>query len=164
MIGTKNFFAIQLDNLSKLIIKRNVFGNRYSPRQIVVETIRKSFMEKFISSKLNSIDYIKACTTVFSFLYKNRSSFYLPMASLCQCSGSGKSKSSTTVLKTTPGFYICFRNDAKPDHETDAENKAGAFCYPESNNFSKMFMNIFKTEGNEPLYIVDTLEDQSNRP
>jgi hypothetical protein len=74
----------------------------------------ESFKADFNQLKLNSVDFIRAYASVYSYLYKNNSEFYTPLAYICQCSGSGKSKSATTVLKETPGFYVCLRN---PDRD-----------------------------------------------
>ena len=51
------------------------------------------------------LEYIKSYSQYF-LKYKI---FIAPITSLCQCSGSGKSKLSCSLTETNPGFYICCR-------------------------------------------------------
>jgi hypothetical protein len=60
---------------------------------------------------------------------------------------SGKFKSATTVLKETPGFYVCLRN---PDRDKDL------LLVPKANLITNALQNIFYGS-----YIEDGLEDQS---
>jgi hypothetical protein len=107
----------------------------------------ESFKADFNQLKLNSVDFIRAYASVYSYLYKNNSEFYTPLAYICQCSGSGKSKSATTVLKETPGFYVCLRN---PDRDK------ALLLVPKANLITNALQDIFYG-----TYINDGLEDQS---
>lgn len=65
--------------------------------------------------------------------------YYGPMVSLCQSSGSGKSKIAFELTKHGPGFFTVLR------HENETKS------YPSSNNVSTMLLNIMKDTKSESL-------------
>ena len=154
-IDDESFSVIPVSNISKFIFRRSnstaqnlreVTDVRFS---INPYTVYESFKADFNQLKLNSVDFIRGHASVYSYLYKKHSKFYVPMSCLCQCSGAGKSKSATTVLKETPGFYVCIR---EPESET--------LFAPRSNNATNALLEIFDIKNGK--YISDSLSDQND--
>ncbi len=147
IIDGKTFEALNIHTVSKLIIRKK----REYAQQVATKFIVQSFQSKFNKLQLNAVDFIKAYVVVYCSQWRSSQEFYVPMASLCQSSGSGKSKSCTTVLKTTPGFYICFRQSSLnvPIALSDMTG------YPGPSHFSKRILQIFNQS-----YIPDDLTDQ----
>ena len=102
-IESESFCVMQIWRISKFILKGPPSrSQKDSALSINPNPVIQSFMADFNQLKMNSVDFIRAHASVYSFLYKTNSKFYVPMACLCQCSGAGKSKSATTTLKETP--------------------------------------------------------------
>ena len=109
--------------------------------------VLQSFKADFNQLKMNSVDFIRAYASVYSFLYKTNAKFYVPMACLCQCSGAGKSKSATTTLKETPGFYVCIRDPG-----------SDSLAVPKANTITNALLEIFE----DKKYIADSFVNQSD--
>ncbi len=150
-IGVHEFKVTPIHTACKFIVRSKVAGNSSntsieSPSGIQVKPIVNSFKAPWNDLKLNAVEFIVASAFVYSWIYKEMPKFYAPISCLCQCSGSGKSKSCTTATKDTPGFYVCLR-DGDP----------AKFAFPKSNCISQALMDIFSSKN----LIVDTLDDQS---
>ena len=147
-IDERSFRVLPISTVSKFIIRSKVDGvhrsNERNPLAVDPETVASSFKAAFKDLKLDPVNYIIAHARAYSGCYKFDGKFYAPISCLCQCSGSGKSKSCTTATKRTPGFYVCFR-----------EAVSRSFSFPPANSVSASFLEIF-----DHTYTVDTLENQ----
>lgn len=100
-------------------------------------------LEKSFSRNLSSVGQKVLCDLELTLLQRcgngKWDSYLAPMVSLCQSSGSGKSKISVELLKRRPGYYIVFRED-------------GQTGYPKANANSKIlfdFVAEYKDENND---------------
>ena len=146
-IESESFCVMQIWRISKFILKGPPSrSQKDSALSINPNPVIQSFMADFNQLKMNSVDFIRAHASVYSFLYKTNSKFYVPMACLCQCSGAGKSKSATTTLKETPGFYVCMRDPG-----------SDALAVPKANTVTNSLLELFENKN----YIADSFENQS---
>ncbi len=94
--------SIYVHNVAKIILETGYYvGHLSFFRPDDIRSVISSFQEEFNSNSLHPEQCIKS--EIFQrWKLHTRGSHFAPIAALCQCCGSGKSKISTTITKTAP--------------------------------------------------------------
>ena len=99
--------------------------------------LEDAFKHSLSTSGKNALDYVKASIVErFSKWNDGNTNVVVPLASLSQGSGSGKSKLSVEMVQDGPGFYIVTR-------QVEDEKKPKALHgYPKNNKFSEVLKDL----------------------
>ena len=74
--------------------------------------IRSSFKHELTLAGKSALERVKKNLLTGFKNWSTKKVYFAPLISLCQSSGSGKTKISVECLKQTPGFYLVFRKNA----------------------------------------------------
>lgn len=143
LVPTKTFMRFKV---SKLTETKSIDSNRLDPtlNPNLIPNLRQSFKHEMTYIGLLTLERLEYdLLNRFQSWLKDETELMAPIVSLCQSSGTGKSKFSLEMLKKHIGFYIVFRQ----------KDEAG---YPLKNCLSDILFSLVKSY-NDPMGSLDDI-------